>query len=205
MAAVGAAPFAGAVAPYNITATELQDAAFVQEALQVMIWLASVSPAIRNHASLRLPNSAQLGQAVPQQHQPDLLSDETWSERGFLVMPSIRGELRVVPKGTIIGAGKAALTQNEMNMVDILGTLWPHLINVIWQDNAQFPPKSSFSPQGICSSPVNKHKEPSMICPTQLLVEPTSFKLDHRSDTCIHSPVQPVASSKQVSKHVSFV
>ena len=55
MAAVGAAPFAGAVAPYNITATELQDAAFVQEASQVMIWLASVSPAIRNHASLRLP------------------------------------------------------------------------------------------------------------------------------------------------------
>ena len=167
MAAVGAAPFAGAVAPYNITATELQDAAFVQEALQVMIWLASVSPAIRNHASLRLPNSAQLGQAVPQQHQPDLLSDETWSERGFLVMPSIRGELRVVPKGTIIGAGKAALTQNEMNMVDILGTLWPHLINVIWQHITR-----------------DSHQ-----CPTQLLVEPTNFKLDHRSDTCIHSPV----------------
>ena len=33
----------------------------------------------------------------------------------------------MVPKGTIIGAGQAAaLIQDEMNMVDILGALWPH-------------------------------------------------------------------------------
>lgn len=33
----------------------------------------------------------------------------------------------MVPKGTIIGAGQAAaLTKNKMNMVDILGALWPH-------------------------------------------------------------------------------
>eukprot|EP00435_Cladocopium_sp_Y103_P048620 s432_g14.t1 len=124
----GDAQFVGRAPPWVATAADRGDPQFLRDMAHVFIWVSCVTPAVRTHASLRLPSTDWLGATVPDQHQSDLLSDEAWSQRGFVAVPNIRrGEVLLARKDDVIGLGQAAaITPNESALVEALSALWPH-------------------------------------------------------------------------------